>query len=99
MIIGIIGGGASGMAAALAAAENENAQVILFERQARLGRKILVCVGDARNDLTMLEGADFAFVPADAVLRDQFPNVCPCGEGAVADVIYEKIPEILKNQA
>ena len=47
----------------------------------------------------MLEGADFAFVPADAVLREQFPNVCPCAEGAVADVIYEKIPEILKNQA
>ena len=69
------------------------------ELQARLGRKILVCVGDARNDLTMLEGADFAFVPSDAVLREQFPNVCPCGEGAVADVIYEKIPEILKNQA
>ena len=33
MVIGIIGGGASGMAAALAAAENPNVQVILFERQ------------------------------------------------------------------
>jgi cation diffusion facilitator CzcD-associated flavoprotein CzcO len=40
MIIGIIGGGASGMAAALAASENENNQVILFERQARLGKKL-----------------------------------------------------------
>ena len=39
MVIGIIGGGASGMAAALAAAE-QNASVILFERQARLGRKL-----------------------------------------------------------
>ena len=40
MVIGIIGGGASGMAAALAAAENPNVQVLLFERQARLGRKL-----------------------------------------------------------
>lgn len=69
------------------------------ELQARLGRRVLVCVGDAHNDLPMLEGADYAFVPGDAALRDQFPNVCPCAGGAVADVIYEKIPEILKNQA
>ena len=69
------------------------------ELQQRLGRKILVCVGDAHNDIPMLEGADFAFVPSDATLKDDFPNVCPCGEGAVADVIYKKIPEILKNQA
>ena len=31
MVIGIIGGGASGMAAALAAAEKENVQVVLLE--------------------------------------------------------------------
>ena len=67
------------------------------ELQQRLGRKILVCVGDARNDLSMLRDADFAFVPADAVIAGEFPNVCPCGEGAVADVIYKKIPEILKK--
>lgn len=66
------------------------------ELQARLGRTILVCVGDAENDLTMLEGADYAFCPADGVVADRFPNVCPCGEGAVADVIYKKIPEILE---
>ena len=40
MIVGIIGGGASGMAAALAAAENPEVRVILFERQARVGRKL-----------------------------------------------------------
>ena len=40
MVIAIIGGGASGMAAALAAAENKDAQVILLERQARVGRKL-----------------------------------------------------------
>lgn len=67
--------------------------------QARLGKKILVCVGDAENDLTMLEGADYAFCPADGVVADRFPNVCPCAEGAVADVIYEKIPEILRKDA
>ena len=66
------------------------------ELQQRLGRKILVCVGDAENDITMLEDADFAFVPNDAILKDRFPNVCNCADGAVADVIYEKIPEILK---
>ena len=45
MVIGIIGGGASGMAAALAAAENEHARVILLERQATdVGRKEVVVV-------------------------------------------------------
>ena len=65
--------------------------------QKRLGKKILVCVGDAENDLTMLEGADHAFCPSDGTVADRFPNVCPCGEGAVADVIYKKIPQILQN--
>ena len=67
------------------------------ELQQRMGRSILVCVGDAENDVMMLQDADYAFVPSDAILRDRFPNVCKCGDGAVADVIYEKIPEILKN--
>ena len=53
MVIGIVGGGASGMAAALAAAENPNAQVVLFERQARLGRK-LQATGNGRCNLTNL---------------------------------------------
>ncbi len=69
------------------------------ELQARLGRKILVCVGDGHNDTPMLEGADFSFVPSDAALREHYPNVCPCGEGAVADVIYREIPKILDIQA
>lgn len=64
------------------------------ELQATLGRKILVCVGDAENDLTMLRGADYAFAPADGVIAKEFPNVCPCGEGAVADVIYKELPAI-----
>ena len=67
------------------------------ELQKRLGRKILVCVGDEDNDLPMLEGADYAFAPSDSLMAQQFPNVCACGEGAVADVIYHKLPEILKG--
>ena len=56
MVIGIIGGGASGMAAALAAAENPAAQVILMERQARVGRK-LGATGNGRCNLTNLHAA------------------------------------------
>ena len=63
--------------------------------QKELGRKLLVCVGDAENDIVMLDGADFAFVPSDAILKDRYENVCSCADGAVADVIYEKIPNIL----
>ena len=51
MIIGIIGGGASGMVAALSAAENPNVQVILMERQGRVGRK-LMATGNGRCNLT-----------------------------------------------
>ncbi len=68
------------------------------ELQQRLGRSILVCVGDAHNDLSMLREADYAYAPADGAIADEFENVCPCGEGAVADVIYKKIPEILKKR-
>ena len=65
--------------------------------QRQLGRKILVCTGDAENDLSMMREADFSFAPADGVIAGRFPNVCPCAQGAVADVIYKKIPEILKS--
>ena len=65
--------------------------------QAELGRRILVCVGDGENDVTMMEDADYAFCPGDAIIRDRFENVCCCAEGAVADVIYKKIPEILSK--
>ena len=53
MVIGIIGAGASGMAAALAAAENEQVQVVLMERQSRVGRK-LAATGNGRCNLTNL---------------------------------------------
>ena len=64
--------------------------------QEDIGARILVCVGDAENDIPMLDGADYAFCPADSVVADRYENVCNCAEGAVADVIYKKIPEILK---
>ena len=66
--------------------------------QKTLGRKYLVCVGDAENDITMLDGADYAFCPSDGVVAERYENVCPCADGAVADVICKKIPEILAIQ-
>ena len=57
MVIGIIGGGASGMAAALAAAENGDNEVILLERQARVGRK-LQATGNGRCNLTNLHALE-----------------------------------------
>ena len=63
--------------------------------QKKLGRKILVCVGDGENDIPAMEVADYAFCPGDAVIKDRYENVCDCGEGAVADVIYEKIKGII----
>jgi len=62
--------------------------------QTRLGKKLLLCVGDAENDISMLDGADYAYCPADGVVADRYETVCNCAEGAVADVIYKKIPEI-----
>ena len=78
MIIGIIGGGASGMAAALTAAENKENEVFLFERQARVGRK-LQATGNGRCNLTNLaagsrgyHGENPAFAePALAVLSPE----------------------------
>lgn len=67
--------------------------------QQKLGKKILVCVGDGENDLPMLQAADYAFCPGDAIVAKHFPNVCNCADGAVADVIYQEIPKILKNRA
>ena len=57
MKIIIIGAGAAGMAAALAAAENPEADVILLERQARVGRK-LAATGNGRCNLTNLHALE-----------------------------------------
>ena len=50
----VIGGGASGMMAALTASECENNHVILVERQSRMGRKLL-STGNGRCNLTNRE--------------------------------------------
>lgn len=67
MVVGIIGAGASGMAAALAASANPGVQVKLFERQARVGKKLLA-TGNGRCNLTNIHadgnsyhGQDYSF--------------------------------------
>ena len=66
--IAIIGGGAAGLMAAYAASRTHENHVILYERQARVGRKLLA-TGNGRCNLTNLNadvshyhGADPAFV-------------------------------------
>jgi predicted Rossmann fold flavoprotein len=58
MVIGIIGGGASGMAAALAAGKNPQNEIYIFERQARLGKK-LSATGNGRCNLSNLTPAPY----------------------------------------
>lgn len=69
MVVGIIGAGASGMAAALAAAENEHVQVILMERQARVGKK-LAATGNGRCNLTNLHAMEGGYHGDDAQFAD-----------------------------
>ena len=64
-----------------------------------ISRDHLYCVGDNQNDIPMMDAADFAYCPEGSIIAHLYENVCSCGEGAVADVIYEKIPEILKKEA
>lgn len=56
----------------------------------KLGGKTLVCVGDAPNDLTMLQEADLPFYVSDGdsrMLPYRFPQCAPSHKGAIADVI------------
>ena len=66
MRIGIIGGGAAGMAAALAAAEYENCSVTLMERQARLGKK-LSATGNGRCNLSNLHAGEGGYNGDDPI--------------------------------
>ena len=66
--VAIIGGGAAGLMAAYTAAQNTGNRVLLYERQARVGRKLLA-TGNGRCNLSNLNagvghyhGADPAFV-------------------------------------
>ena len=76
MKIGIIGAGASGMAAALAASDNPGNQVILLERQARVGRKLLA-TGNGRCNLTNVSLSGSNYHGTDAAFAEfaltQFP--------------------------
>ena len=49
--VAIIGGGASGIMAALTAAKDTDNRIILFERQQRIGKKLLA-TGNGRCNLT-----------------------------------------------
>lgn len=69
MVIGIIGAGASGMAAALTAAEDPQTQVVLMERQARVGRK-LSATGNGRCNLTNLHAGHRGYHGEDAAFAD-----------------------------
>ena len=51
MKIAVIGAGASGIMAALMAARSQNHEIVLFERNERVGRKLLV-TGSGRCNVT-----------------------------------------------
>ncbi|MFI3313463.1 MAG: HAD family hydrolase [Eubacteriales bacterium] len=58
----------------------------------QLGKSQLVCIGDAPNDLSMLEEADWAFITGDCqpdLLSLGYTQVANCGDGAVAAVIQQ----------
>ena len=76
MVIAIIGGGASGMAAALAAAENPRNEVVLLERQARLGRK-LQATGNGRCNLTNLHAAEGGYHGDDPAFSEYALSAFP----------------------
>lgn len=62
-----------------------------------LGCKTLICAGDHMNDLPMLQAADRAFCPANAVpgvLTSGARVVCHCLEGAVGEAI-----EIMESES
>ncbi len=65
MIIGIIGAGASGMAAALTASQYPENRIELFERQARVGKKLLA-TGNGRCNLTNLHAEAGGYHGEDA---------------------------------
>ncbi|MCR5004655.1 MAG: Cof-type HAD-IIB family hydrolase [Clostridiales bacterium] len=58
-----------------------------------MGRRFLVAIGDAPNDLAMLAAADLAFVPEGSLLAEdptftlQHVRTVPCEQCAVADAI------------
>ena len=86
MTVAVIGAGASGMMAALTAAEQPENKILLFERQARVGRKLAV-TGNGRCNLTNTGAApenyhgaqpDFAAAFSEAVRRAGMSAIHVC---------------------
>ena len=76
MTIAVLGGGAAGMMAALAAAETPGVHVVLLERQARLGRK-LAATGNGRCNLTNLSGLEGTYHGDAAFARKALSAFAP----------------------
>ena len=56
------------------------------------GRSVLVCAGDAKNDLSMLKEADLAYVPADgdsSLFAYGFRTAAACSDGAIASIVED----------
>lgn len=56
----------------------------------RMGRSLVICAGDAPNDVSMLEAADLAFVPSDcepSLLNRGYRVACSCDEGTIAGLL------------
>lgn len=74
---------------------NKGDMAVLLKERCGCGR--IICVGDHANDLPMLQAADRAFAPSNAiekVLASGAEIVGHCLDGAVADVV-----EILEREA
>ena len=62
----------------------------------KLGRPVLVCAGDAPNDIPMLDEADLSFLAADGdsrMMEYPYHRAAPSNEGTIADIV--KILETL----
>ena len=77
--VAVIGGGASGMMAALTAAEDRGNRVVLLERQQRLGRKLLA-TGNGRCNLTNTGAARAHYHGEDAAFALPALEAFPPGE-------------------
>ncbi len=55
-----------------------------------LGCDRLVCAGDAKNDLSMLDEADGAYITGDCqpdLLGRGYTQLCPCGDGMIKEIV------------
>ena len=75
----IIGAGASGMMAALTAAEDDKNRVLLLERQARVGRKLLA-TGNGRCNLTNRHADGTHYHGEDPAFAAHALQTFPCAE-------------------